>query len=316
MASDCLARRPRRFLEAFAMLFLSVAATASAQISVTAGAHALLPNTPNQPVDILVSAGVDAPTVLGVDLFVELGDGIGPIAEPVFHGVPGSTDGFDTLSGIFANGFLVGGEGPVQIAPQITTGFVFPAGPGTAAVAPDGLLATLLIDTTGFLEPGIVFDLRLNNFQSAGFPSPSTTLVDAFGVNLPSSSVTIHNGAIVIADPATLAGDYNHDGAVDAADYTVWRDTLGENVTPGNAADGNGDGLINAGDYAVFVDNYGSVLNSRIPSAPIPEPTTVLLSTAGLVLLSTLRSTPNRDGPCPSMPPAPATMGRPRRLLE
>jgi hypothetical protein len=24
-----------------------------------------------------------------------------------------------------------------------------------------------------------------------------------------------------------LAGDYNHNGIVDAADYTVWRDTLG-----------------------------------------------------------------------------------------
>ncbi len=31
----------------------------------------------------------------------------------------------------------------------------------------------------------------------------------------------------VVTDQAGLAGDYNHDGVVDAADYTVWRDTLG-----------------------------------------------------------------------------------------
>ena len=29
------------------------------------------------------------------------------------------------------------------------------------------------------------------------------------------------------------AGDYNHDGNVDAADYTVWRDTLGQMAPTG-----------------------------------------------------------------------------------
>ena len=29
-----------------------------------------------------------------------------------------------------------------------------------------------------------------------------------------------------------LAGDYNHDGIVDAADYIVWRDTLGQSLVP------------------------------------------------------------------------------------
>src|SRR5262249_16806154 len=35
-------------------------------------------------------------------------------------------------------------------------------------------------------------------------------------------------------------GDYNHNGVVDAADYTVWRDHLGANVAPYSGADGDG----------------------------------------------------------------------------
>ncbi|QDU89862.1 Arylsulfatase precursor [Pirellulimonas nuda] len=47
-------------------------------------------------------------------------------------------------------------------------------------------------------------------------------------------------------------GDYNLDGAVDAADYTVWRDTLGQKVPPYTGADGNGDGVVDQADSEVW----------------------------------------------------------------
>ena len=47
-----------------------------------------------------------------------------------------------------------------------------------------------------------------------------------------------------------LAGDYNHDDIVDAADYAVWRNTNGQSGT-GLAADGNGDGFVNSLDYDI-----------------------------------------------------------------
>ncbi|HEY4234482.1 MAG TPA: hypothetical protein VGM76_13700, partial [Lacipirellulaceae bacterium] len=59
-------------------------------------------------------------------------------------------------------------------------------------------------------------------------------------------------------DYATLNGDFNHDGTVDAADYTVWRDSLGS--TFNLAADGNGNGMIDAGDYGVWTGHFGTVL--------------------------------------------------------
>ena len=58
-----------------------------------------------------------------------------------------------------------------------------------------------------------------------------------------------------------LTGDYNQDGTVDAADYSVWRDSLG---TTGDflAADGNGNGAIDAGDYDVWNSTFGHHVDS------------------------------------------------------
>lgn len=52
-------------------------------------------------------------------------------------------------------------------------------------------------------------------------------------------------------------GDYNGDGVVDVADYTVWRDNLGEpRMLPGEAAT---PGVVTMDDYAVWQANFGSV---------------------------------------------------------
>jgi PEP-CTERM motif len=64
--------------------------------------------------------------------------------------------------------------------------------------------------------------------------------------------------------PAPVVGDYNRDGNVDAADYTVWRDTLGSNTFM--AADGNGNGTIDAGDLTKWKTGLGAhVLAPSLP---------------------------------------------------
>ncbi len=72
-----------------------------------------------------------------------------------------------------------------------------------------------------------------------------------------------------------LLGDYNYDGSVDAADYTVWRDALSGGINL--AADGNQDGLINSADYQVWLDNYGASLASASSATSVPEPSTAIL---------------------------------------
>ena len=80
-------------------------------------------------------------------------------------------------------------------------------------------------------------------------------------------------------------GDFNQDGIVDAADYTVWRDNLN-----GDAAvlNGNGSGgpTVTSADYDLWVTNYG---NSTGGSQAVPEPSSLLLIGSGGVLMATVR---------------------------
>jgi dockerin type I repeat protein len=66
-----------------------------------------------------------------------------------------------------------------------------------------------------------------------------------------------------------LAGDYNRDDVVDAADYIVWRKAM---QTGGNlAADGNGDGVINMNDYDVWRAHIGSTASGAAFAQAVPE---------------------------------------------
>lgn len=87
-------------------------------------------------------------------------------------------------------------------------------------------------------------------------------------------------GYATITPDFTLAGDYNGDSVVDAADYTVWRNTLG--MTGSNlAADGNGDNVVNATDYTVWKDHFGDKIGPGAlvgPLAAVPEPSGLILA--------------------------------------
>jgi GH25 family lysozyme M1 (1,4-beta-N-acetylmuramidase) len=84
-------------------------------------------------------------------------------------------------------------------------------------------------------------------------------------------------------------GDYNRDGAVDAADFTMWRDSLGANVPIYSGADGNGDSWITPADYGVWRANFGAGAGSgsasssafslppSLLSAAVPEPASLVL---------------------------------------
>ncbi|MBB6431360.1 hypothetical protein [Algisphaera agarilytica] len=88
--------------------------------------------------------------------------------------------------------------------------------------------------------------------------------------------------------PAILLGDYNQNGVVDAADYTVWADSFGSMVDLD--ADGNGNGVVDAADYTVWQDNFGNTLNGQSNTIVIPEPAMGVVLTWGIALLSFRRS--------------------------
>jgi hypothetical protein len=78
-------------------------------------------------------------------------------------------------------------------------------------------------------------------------------------------------------------GDYNRDGTVDAGDYSVWRNSLGQ-TGPGLAADGNLNNQVDAGDYNVWKSNFGemsgsgSLAGALRSNGPVPEPATSALT--------------------------------------
>lgn len=70
-----------------------------------------------------------------------------------------------------------------------------------------------------------------------------------------------------------LAGDYNGDGVVNAADYAVYRETLDSEVLL--AADGDGDNVVDTDDYAIWAANLGATATTAVS---VPEPTALALA--------------------------------------
>jgi hypothetical protein len=78
-----------------------------------------------------------------------------------------------------------------------------------------------------------------------------------------------------------LAGDYNHNGIVDAADYVVWRATQGQSAVPsGSGADGDGSGTIDIGDYHFWRERFGNEAStaSLAAGAAVPESQSAFLA--------------------------------------
>jgi hypothetical protein len=77
---------------------------------------------------------------------------------------------------------------------------------------------------------------------------------------------------------AGVAGDYNSDGTVNAADYTVWRDNLNRNIALPNEG-GITPGVVNAADYEFWKSRFGATSGAGGGSLQsVPEPSAWLLS--------------------------------------
>jgi hypothetical protein len=98
-------------------------------------------------------------------------------------------------------------------------------------------------------------------------------------VNIPDDGNLVHIADVLV----TSVADYNLDGSVDAADYTLWRDALSQ-MDGDLAADGNDNGEIDEGDFLVWREHFGESAGSGAASAllrgdpsAVPEPPTTTL---------------------------------------
>lgn len=100
-------------------------------------------------------------------------------------------------------------------------------------------------------------------------------------------AVLFENIEVIDLNASPLPGDYNGDGFVNIADYTVWRDNLG---SAGPAGDGTGDDLlgipdgdVDTFDYAFWKANFGGAATSLAATQVVPEPG----AATGIFLLAT-----------------------------
>ncbi len=106
---------------------------------------------------------------------------------------------------------------------------------------------------------------------------PDTLLIDELRIGDTWQDVTPAAGA-------TLLGDYNNNGVVDAADYVVWRKELGTTFTQN--------------DYNVWRANFGQTAPGAgsgagsIANAAVPEPATLVLLTLATAVLCVRRGRP------------------------
>jgi hypothetical protein len=82
-----------------------------------------------------------------------------------------------------------------------------------------------------------------------------------------------------VIPPPAVPGDYNGNGAVDAADYVVWRKTDGTATPPGSGADGDGSGTVGPEDFEFWRARFGNANpgSGTGIGAAVPEPSPWLL---------------------------------------
>jgi hypothetical protein len=103
----------------------------------------------------------------------------------------------------------------------------------------------------------------------------------------PADHFNLHNPAIFdlfATTPAGVAGDYNNNGVVDAADYVVWRNAAPNAVLPNDPTSG----VVDASDYNTWKANFGKTpgSGSGLEAAGVPEPGTLALVILGLIGLA------------------------------
>lgn len=161
------------------------------------------------------------------------------------------------------------------------------------------------LHTTGEGDPEIYVgrDTRgVPNFgEQTGLPDTiiNNQVMNAigFGQGASLSGTTYVDDIIVFGpdgpDEPSLLGDFNNDGIVDAADYTVWRNHFGEldEVNINN----NGDGMngVDAVDYSLWKTSYGDTGpgsgSGGLASHVVPEPGSALIVFLGLAFTGAIR---------------------------
>ncbi len=167
----------------------------------------------------------------------------------------------------------------------------------------DLLEVTGVLTAAGSLEVGLdaqAPDLEAGDvFDVLDFASLTGTFGDVVLPTLTSGLTwdlsQLYTDGVLAVVATGLTGDYNDDGVVDAADYTVWRDSFGQSGSD-LPADGDGNGTVDEADYVVWKSHYGDTAGSGSTTggaalAAVPEPASLVMLILGLLTIRFIRRT-------------------------
>ena len=174
-------------------------------------------------------------------------------------------------SGLDPNGFNgIGGDDP-----NVPLGNGSGNGWELGGVQTDSLLNEFFLGTTGSGESTLGTSYR----SSLGFIYDTIADTQDLIVEYRLSDGTLVSGtATYTLAPGGLPGDFNSDGSVDGLDFLVWQRGFGT--------------LYDSSDLTDWQDNYG-MTSLTGNSASVPEPSTLLLVSAGIGLVLTNRRRSN-----------------------
>ena len=137
-------------------------------------------------------------------------------------------------------------------------------------------------DITGN-SSAVAYNLDLSSIQDVTsaiefrlFAYGGTNVAGTFSFN----DFTFDGEVVPTGMPTVLAGDFNDNGTVDAADYVVWRSGLATQLQLVNET--TSPGVVDAEDYGVWQGNFGAVASSQGASITqstivVPEPMSAVL---------------------------------------
>jgi hypothetical protein len=176
----------------------------------------------------------------------------------------------DDQGGLQIWGTLMGLDGPHEIN-------TFTSAPGMVLIARQ------------YVVPGVEFATGSDQMDGQAHVTASQDELDhvigggLFGEVSASVTVRAYIGT-PSASPVHVPGDYNEDGVVDAADYTVWRDNIGAPSLPNDA----GLGTVREAHYWLWKSHFGATSGSGSGNAlvAVPEPATWWLAVVGCLTVA------------------------------
>jgi T5SS/PEP-CTERM-associated repeat protein len=168
-------------------------------------------------------------------------------------------------------------------SPLVSTNGVVTLG-GSLDVTLEGGYASLIGQSIELISAGGGIIGAFNSIELPSLPSDFE-----IGVVYSPTSVMMQIGLASVS--TALPGDYNQDGTVNAADYSVWRNSLGQTGS-GLAADGNGDTRVDEADYALWKLHFGETFGSGAGGASqfaTPEPASYVLVLSAILACARIR---------------------------